>query len=68
MSYGKSWSEANIPTALGIPDVSGDGVPDIWARLRSDGHTRIYNPSRTDTGSPVKVVLTVDWNAIKAFG
>ncbi|MFD6323715.1 DNRLRE domain-containing protein, partial [Streptomyces sp. NPDC058442] len=66
--YATDWSEAIVPTALGIPDVSGDGVPDIWARLRSDGHTRIYNPSRTSAGSPVKVVLTVDWNAIKAFG
>lgn len=68
VGYGTNWSEANVATALGIPDVSGDGIPDIWARLRSDGATRIYNPSRTSTGAAVKVVLNVDWNQIKAFG
>lgn len=68
VAYGTSWSEANIPTAIGIPDVSGDGIPDIWARLRSDGATRIYHPSRTNTNPPVKVVLSVDWNTVKAFG
>ncbi len=68
VAYGTSWTDTNVPTALGIPDVSGDGIPDIWARLRTDGATRIYNPSRTNTGSPVKVVLSVDWNQVKAFG
>ncbi|MFE6420768.1 MULTISPECIES: DNRLRE domain-containing protein [Streptomyces] len=68
VAYGTSWTEANVPTAIGIPDVSGDGIPDIWARLRSDGQTRIYHPSRTNTNAPVKIVLTVDWNAVKAFG
>jgi hypothetical protein len=66
--YGTSWTEANVPTAVGIPDVNKDGIPDIWARLRSDGFTRIYNPSRTNTNPPVKVVLSLDWNAFKAFG
>ncbi|MFF9751250.1 FG-GAP repeat domain-containing protein [Streptomyces sp. NPDC014344] len=68
VGYGTNWSEANVATALGIPDVSGDGIPDIWARLRSDGATRIYHPSRASTGPSVKTVLSVDWNAVKAFG
>ncbi len=68
VSYGTGWSESAMPTVIGIPDVSGDGVPDIWARRSSDGQTRIYHPSRTDTGREVKIVLTVDWNAVKAFG
>ena len=67
-AYGTGWTEAGVPTAVGIPDVNGDGVPDIWARLASDGYTRIYHPSRTDTNSPVRIVLSVNWNTIKAFG
>ncbi|MDX3312243.1 DNRLRE domain-containing protein [Streptomyces sp. NPDC054884] len=67
-AYGTSWTEANVPTAIGIPDVSKDGIPDIWARLASDGYTRIYNPSRTNTNAAVKVVLTSNWNTVKAFG
>ncbi|MEU6534640.1 DNRLRE domain-containing protein [Streptomyces sp. NPDC047000] len=67
-AYGVNWTEADVPTAIGIPDVNGDGVPDIWARLASDGYTRIYHPSRTDTNAPVRVVLTVNWNTVKAFG
>ena len=66
--YGTSWTDTNVPTAVGIPDVNKDGIPDIWARLGSDGFTRIYNPSRTNTNPPVKVVLSQDWNAYKAFG
>ncbi len=68
VSYGTGWTEANVPTALGIPDVNGDGIPDIWARFASDGYTRIYYPSRTNTNAPVSIVLHVDWNAVKAFG
>ncbi|MEU6098675.1 DNRLRE domain-containing protein [Streptomyces sp. NPDC047079] len=66
--YGTSWTEANVPTAIGIPDVSGDAIPDIWGRFASDGFTRIWNPSRTDTNPSVKVVLSVNWNTVKAFG
>ncbi|MDX2682693.1 DNRLRE domain-containing protein [Streptomyces soliscabiei] len=67
-SYGTGWTDAAVPTAIGIPDVSGDGIADIWARFASDGYTRIYNPSRTNTNAPVKTVLSVDWNTVKAFG
>ncbi|MFE5088092.1 DNRLRE domain-containing protein [Streptomyces mirabilis] len=66
--YGTGWTDANVPTAIGIPDVNKDGIPDIWARLASDGYTRIYNPSRTNTNAAVKVVLSVNWNTVKAFG
>ncbi|MFB7599143.1 DNRLRE domain-containing protein [Streptomyces sp. NPDC056160] len=66
--YGTSWTETNVPTAIGIPDVNDDGIPDIWARLASDGATRIYHPSRTNTNAPVRIVLTVNWNTVKAFG
>lgn len=68
VSYGTSWTESNVRVALGIPDVNGDGTPDIWAVFGADGRTRIYHPSRTNTNPPVKIVLTVDWREIKAFG
>ncbi|MFF8594422.1 DNRLRE domain-containing protein [Streptomyces sp. NPDC015220] len=67
-SYATGWTEAAVPTAIGIPDVNDDGVPDIWARLATDGYTRIYHPSRTSAGAPVRVVLSSDWSTIKAFG
>ncbi|MFF9819700.1 hypothetical protein ACF1GV_41500, partial [Streptomyces sp. NPDC014006] len=67
-AYGTNWTDVNVPTAIGIPDVNNDGIPDIWARLASDGYTRIYHPSRTNTNAPVRVVLSVNWNTVKAFG
>ncbi len=68
MPMGTGRTGANVPTAIGVPDVSGDGLPDLRARMRSDGQTRIYSPSRTDTNPAVKIVLAVDWNTVKAFG
>ncbi|MFG2867566.1 FG-GAP repeat domain-containing protein [Streptomyces sp. NPDC048338] len=68
VSYGTGWTEATISTAVGIPDVNSDGIPDIWARFASDGHMSVYYPSTTSTNAPAKTVLTVNWNTIKSFG
>jgi len=68
VAYGTGWAESAVSTALGIPDVNGDGVPDIWARFASDGQMRIYYPSRTNTNSAVKVVLSTDWRTVKSLG
>ncbi|MFJ6568165.1 DNRLRE domain-containing protein [Streptomyces sp. NPDC091292] len=68
VAYGTTWTEANVTTALGIPDVNNDGIPDIWARFGADGQMRIYHPSRTNTNSPVKIVLNLDWRTVKALG
>ncbi|MEV4948514.1 hypothetical protein, partial [Streptomyces sp. NPDC053755] len=68
VAYGTGWTEANVNTAIGIPDVSGDGIPDIWTRTTADGTIKIYHPSKTNTNAPVKTVLSVNWNGIKAFG
>ncbi|MCP3822006.1 DNRLRE domain-containing protein [Streptomyces sp. A3M-1-3] len=41
-TYGVSgWSRTSLPIVTGTPDVSGDGVPDIWALL-SSGDVRVY--------------------------
>lgn len=53
---------------IGIPDVNGNGVPDLWARFGQDGMMRIYHPSTINTHGPVKIVLGDDWNGVKAFG
>lgn len=66
--YGTNWTETNINAVIGIPDVNGDSVPDLWARFGEDGMMRIYHPSTTNTKGPVKIVLGNDWNSVKAFG
>jgi hypothetical protein len=67
VQYGTSWTATNITAIVGIPDVNNDRVPDMWVRFGSDGQTRIYHPTTTNTGPAVKVVLSSDWTAIKAF-
>ncbi|MFJ8072548.1 hypothetical protein ACIQ7Q_01070 [Streptomyces sp. NPDC096176] len=49
----------------GTPDVTGDGIPDIWA-LESAGKVRFYKPSATDTGAGTTVIIG-GWEAKKAF-
>ncbi|MFF7179237.1 FG-GAP-like repeat-containing protein [Streptomyces sp. NPDC008121] len=66
--YGTGWTEAAVNTAIGIPDVSGDGIPDIWTRTAADGTIKIYHPSTTNTNPAVKTVLSVNWNGVKSFG
>ncbi|WP_073951954.1 DNRLRE domain-containing protein [Streptomyces kebangsaanensis] len=66
--YGTNWTEANVATVIGIPDVNGDGIPDMWAVYGSDGLTYLYYPSRTNTNPAVKKVLSTDWRTVKAFG
>jgi hypothetical protein len=65
--YGSGWTGASITAVVGIPDVNGDGVPDIWARSATDGKVRIYHPSTTNVGPEVKVI-TADWSTRRAFG
>ncbi|MFF8435697.1 DNRLRE domain-containing protein [Streptomyces bacillaris] len=68
VTYGNNWTEANITAVVGVPDLNGDRIPDMWARLGSDGQIRLYHPSKTNTNGPVKVVISTDWSAFKAFG
>ncbi|MGW0466193.1 DNRLRE domain-containing protein [Streptomyces sp. NPDC003027] len=70
VSYGTNWTEANVGVAIGIPDINAtkDGVPDIWARSEDTGNIKVYHPTTTNTGAPVKTVLSVDWRTVKSFG
>ncbi|GAA2780880.1 DNRLRE domain-containing protein [Streptomyces showdoensis] len=68
VAFGTNWTEANVTTAIGLPDVNKDGVPDIWARFGDTGNIKLYYPSTTNTNAPVRTVLAVDWRTIRAFG
>ncbi|MFJ8644734.1 DNRLRE domain-containing protein [Streptomyces sp. NPDC093546] len=47
VQYGSSgWASTAIPFVIGTPDVSGDGVPDVWA-VFSNGNASVYPGSRT---------------------
>ncbi|MFE6765510.1 FG-GAP-like repeat-containing protein [Streptomyces sp. NPDC057689] len=67
-SYGTGWTGAKIDTVIGIPDVNGDRIPDIWARFTADGTVKVYHPSATNTNPAAKTVISTDWSAVKAFG
>ncbi|MYY04235.1 FG-GAP-like repeat-containing protein [Streptomyces sp. ATexAB-D23] len=67
-SYGTGWTSAKIDTVIGIPDVNGDRVPDIWARFTADGSVKVYHPSTTNTNAPAMTVISSGWGDVKAFG
>ncbi|WP_425247674.1 DNRLRE domain-containing protein [Streptomyces sp. NEAU-NA10] len=67
-SFGTGWTDTNVNAAIGIPDISNDGIPDIWARFVSDGHMAVYHPSTTNTNAAVKTVIGSGWNDKLAFG
>jgi hypothetical protein len=66
--YGNSWTAAAIDNAIGIPDVNGDRVPDLWARFTVDGSVKVYHPSETNANGPAKTVISGGWGDVKAFG
>jgi hypothetical protein len=68
VQYGNNWTETNISAVVGIPDVNGDRVPDLWARSGGNGTILLYHPSTTNTNPPVKTVIEEDWRGVKAFG
>ncbi|MFJ9576875.1 hypothetical protein ACIRQF_10905 [Streptomyces sp. NPDC101191] len=67
-SYGSNWTTTNITAVIGIPDVNGDKIPDLWVRYGSDGTMKVYYPSATNTNAAAKTVLSSNWAAIKSFG
>ncbi|MGW4464032.1 DNRLRE domain-containing protein [Micromonospora sp. NPDC004704] len=68
VSYGNSWTSTNVTAVVGIPDISGDRIPDLWARNGPDGSIRVYHPSATNTNPFVKVIIAENWSTIRAFG
>ncbi|MFI2504748.1 hypothetical protein [Streptomyces sp. NPDC018972] len=61
--YGTGWTAAALDQVVSMPDTSGDGIPDLWARETTTGQIRLYHPSKTDTNRLVKIVMTADWSA-----
>jgi hypothetical protein len=67
--YGTGWAQSQAPALIGVPDLNGDRVPDMWARSGTDGKTSVHHPSTTSAGPPTPdVILGTDWSAIKSFG
>ncbi|MFE4831784.1 DNRLRE domain-containing protein [Streptomyces sp. NPDC056672] len=60
------WSLASIPLMTGTPDVTGDGIPDIWA-LMADGTVRFYKATATWGGSAT-TVISGGWENKMALG
>lgn len=67
VQYGTGWTATSITALVAIPDVNGDNIPDLWARFGADGQTRLYYPTTTSTGSPVKIVQSTNWSGYKAY-
>ncbi|WP_433531969.1 DNRLRE domain-containing protein [Micromonospora sp. CA-263727] len=65
---GTGWTEAAYNAVIGIPDVSGDGIPDLWTRSGTDGRIRLHRPSLTNIDASVQVVLSPDYTTFRAFG
>ncbi|PZT77542.1 MULTISPECIES: VCBS repeat-containing protein [unclassified Streptomyces] len=65
--YGTGWTAAALDQVISLPDTSGDGIPDLWARETTTGQIRLYHPSKTNTNSMVKVVVSADWSSYFAL-
>ncbi|MER5429639.1 DNRLRE domain-containing protein [Streptomyces sp. NPDC002588] len=68
--YGTSgWASSDIPFLMGTPDVTDDGIPDVWT-VRSDGSVRLYAGSRTAlSGSGSEIIGVNDyWQKRIAIG
>ncbi|MFC7529148.1 FG-GAP repeat domain-containing protein, partial [Actinoplanes sp. GCM10030250] len=62
--YGSGWT--TIKAVIGVPDVTGDRIPDMWAVVAATGETRVYTATATYGGSQ-KVVISTDWRTVKGF-
>ncbi|MGV9317288.1 VCBS repeat-containing protein, partial [Streptomyces sp. NPDC003691] len=67
--YGTSWNTTNIPLLTGTPDITKDGIPEMWAvtGAADNGIVRFYPGGATHHGTPVGVIST-DWRTKKALG
>ncbi|GGL74835.1 hypothetical protein GCM10010129_18260 [Streptomyces fumigatiscleroticus] len=64
--YATGWGRTTYTLVAGTPDVTGDGIPDIWAR-KADGSVVFFACTKTGVGTPVTVISS-GWEAKKAFG
>ncbi|MFF1422527.1 FG-GAP-like repeat-containing protein [Streptomyces sp. NPDC058280] len=69
--YAEGWAETTMPTShlYGTPDVTGDGIPDIWSQ-HADGTIKLYKGGASALGAGVTVISAdSDWDTTKlAFG
>ncbi|MEW1725161.1 FG-GAP-like repeat-containing protein [Streptomyces sp. NPDC093109] len=68
--YGASgWLSSSIPHLMGTPDVTGDGIPDIWA-VFANGSVRLYTGSKTAlSGSGTEIIASASyWKTRQTIG
>jgi hypothetical protein len=55
--YAEGWAEGATPVThlYGTPDVTGDGVPDLWS-VASDGSVKFYKGGKKSLGSGTAVI------------
>ncbi|GAA3809881.1 VCBS repeat-containing protein [Streptomyces phyllanthi] len=65
--YAEGWPTTTMPVTHihGSPDVTGDGIPDIWA-LASDGSIKFYKGGATTLGTGTAVIsASSEWATTK---
>ncbi|MPY56808.1 DNRLRE domain-containing protein [Streptomyces spongiae] len=69
--YAEGWPAATVPAThvFGSPDVTGDGIPDIWA-LASDGTVKFHKGGAATLGAGTAVISAAsEWATTKlTFG
>ncbi|WP_431728995.1 FG-GAP repeat domain-containing protein [Verrucosispora sp. TAA-831] len=68
VQIGTGWTETTYNAVVGIPDVSGDGIPDLWVRAGVDGKIQLHRPSLTNIDASVQIVLSMNYHLLRAFG
>ncbi|MGW0709654.1 hypothetical protein ACWD4G_27495 [Streptomyces sp. NPDC002643] len=68
VSLGDHNADGEPDLLYGTPDVTGDGIPDIWT-LTSGGSVKVYAGGAKALGSGVEVIsASSGWAAKLAFG
>ncbi|MDX6330270.1 MAG: hypothetical protein QOI83_2653, partial [Streptomycetaceae bacterium] len=61
------WDAGTVSRTLGTPDVTGDGIPDLWAQMTSDGSVRLYTGGKATLSTTYTTVIG-SWTGKVAFG
>jgi hypothetical protein len=65
------WGSATVRNMVSTPDVTGDGIADIWAQMASDGSVRLYAGGKAALSTTYTSVIansTGTWDNKVSFG